>query len=457
MSDKEVNEEEILKSAERITELLKALTHPNRLKILALLSEESKDFSTLLTKTGLRKTALSNHLTQLLSVKIIIRVERGKYEITKDGQNLLLAAMNVYKESELRRDVERKLLKKRYSKGFGMKKMDKKIISEDEKVSYQPCWISYLGAVSGVLKYLGKDHDICNVGGYSGYVFALPNVSKGTTCPSGPTALAVWEEIIKATDTLGFKVQSYDENQSFPSQNGDLTPEDLERAQNLFKQVKNVIDNEDRPVVLWGLQIPEYGIVKGYTDDSYIVSTYRSLMDQPDTPLRFDSLQAPGCLHAIYFKENSPPISEEEDRKAIQRAIAFTQGTKVQDGYVAGSAAYEEWANVLDKGRSQDLLYHGNAYVAACTLEAKELSLAFLRRLADKYKGKKQAEILLQVSQEYEKVVTVLKELQQLFPFAMEGEMPEEKRMKGTQLLRSVIPYESHILSLLQQCYEVWE
>lgn len=455
MSNKEVNEEEILKSAERITELLKALTHPNRLKILALLSEESKDFSTLLTKTGLRKTALSNHLSQLLSVKIINRLERGKYQITNDGQNLLLAAMNVYKESELRRDIERKLLKKRYSKGFEMKKMDEKLISEE--VRYQPCWISYLGAISGVLKSLGKDHDACNVGGYTGYSFALPNVAKGTTCPSGPTALAVWEDIVNATNILGYKVQSYGDEKSFPSQNGDLTPEDIERAQNLFKQIKEAVDNDGRPVVLWGLHIPEYGIVKGYTDDSYIVSTYRSTINQPDTPLRFDSLQAPGCLHAIHFKEESPPISEEDDQKAIQRAISFAQGTKVLDGYVAGAAAYEEWAKVLEKGRSQDHIYHGNAYVVACTLEAKELSAAFLKRLAEKYKEKQQADLLLRASQEYEKVAAVMKEIEELFPFAMEGQMPAEKRTKAAQLLRSIIPYERQILSLLQKCNEVWE
>jgi catechol 2,3-dioxygenase-like lactoylglutathione lyase family enzyme len=43
---------------------------------------------------------------------------------------------------------------------------------------YQPCWLSYLGAVAGILKNQKHDFDIVQVGGYSGYVFLVTKNSR---------------------------------------------------------------------------------------------------------------------------------------------------------------------------------------------------------------------------------------------------------------------------------------
>ena len=120
--------------------------------------------------------------------------------------------------------------------------MEKKMVTNP--ATWDSAWISYLGAVLGVLKSIGKEESLASVGGYSGYVFALPNVLTSATCPSGPTALGedIWNLILKSTELLGFKVQSFIDMGSFPSEEGSLTDQDIKRAENLFTYVKEAID-----------------------------------------------------------------------------------------------------------------------------------------------------------------------------------------------------------------------
>ncbi len=304
-----------------------------------------------------------------------------------------------------------------------------------------------------MLKSLAKEKviDRASIGGYSGYAFALPNIMKDETCPSGPTALAIWDEIVNATSNLGFKVHSYyDIGQFFPSD--ELTDKDRERAKELFKLIKSSIDN-DKPVVLWGLDVIEYGIVKGYIGDSYIVST---VVNRTYTQVRYDNLLSPGALHAIFFDEEAPEISEDVDKETIGRAIKFSEGTLVYDDYVAGTSAYDEWAKNLESETEDDHPYHGNSYNGECNLEAKRMAQVFTKRLSEKYIGKPQAKYLNDASQMYFKVVSQMGKFQHIFPFALEGEMPREKRLEGSKILRAIKPFEMQALTLLKESYDAW-
>jgi hypothetical protein len=322
---------------------------------------------------------------------------------------------------------------------------------------YQPCWISYLGSVSGVHLALGnKEHDLVNTGGYTGYAFALPNVSKGTTCPSGPTALdQMWKEIMNGTEDLGCKIRVIGDYKPFPTKE-ELTSEDHKRAQTIFNQIKDAIDNNN-PVVLWGIPIPEYGIVNGYQGKNYMVSTFRRLHDQPDNPIAFDAIQAPGSLHAVIFEEKFHEMTNDKDRISLQRAIILAEGKLTGENHVAGSVAYEEWARVLVKGNEKDIIYHGNSYVNECTLEAKILAAEFLTRLTNKYEGESFTPSLLEASIEYKKIAELLKSFQKLFPFAFEGDISKEKRVKGAQLLRDAIPHEDRALKFLKIANADWK
>ena len=225
----------LLESPKGIAELLKSAAHPARIQVLALLLQGCHDFSELMQHTELSKTALANHLNQLRKKGLVQRVARGEYGLTVDGKELLNAASTTYKNSVRREEERREALRSRYAKGLiEGKLLSKKVISK--KVEYLPCWLSFTGAIAGSLRALGVDCDTVDVGGYSGYVFVI-NVSKGDTCPSGPTALhaEIWKQIHKGTESLGWTIEWYEYPHSYPAQEGNPTPQEIEMAKKLFE------------------------------------------------------------------------------------------------------------------------------------------------------------------------------------------------------------------------------
>ncbi len=454
----------LLDSLEVISKLLKTVSQPNRLKTLSLLVSGPKAFSYLLQETHITKTALANHMTLLIQTGLVKRIERGRYTITEDGSKLLKATVNVYNESEKRKEEERERLRKDMSRFYQteeeQQEMQEKFVSVDPR--YQPCWISYLGAIAGVLQSLGTECDIVDVGGYSGYNFIV-HVSKGTTCPSGPTAMApeTWKEIRRGTQTLGWKLDGWFDNKSFPEKESELTPEDLARAKSFFNRVKAVID-QDRPAIIWGIPVPEYGIVKGYRGDDYIVSTFRSLHLEEETkeehPIRFDALKAPGCLDLFYFTEKIEIDQTKEDRIAIERALNMTRGTKVaREHYVAGPAAYEQWASMLET--KEDIDVFGNSYLGACYHEGKDCAATFLRRMAKKYSEYPQKNGLEKASEAFQNAEKELKRFTELFPSLQSKEivMTPENRKEGAMLLREAKKHEEAAIDHLKNTLTEWK
>lgn len=351
MTDDDELREILLDSPDGIAELFKSVAHPARIRILALILAGENELSSFIRRTRLSKNALVNHLNLLIEKRLVRRVARGEYDLTVDGRDFIVSAATTYRDSIIREDERREQLRRLYSEGWtGEKRMSMKAISRE--VEYPPCWLSYTGAVAGCLRALGVECDTVDVGGRSGYAFVI-NVSKGVTCPSGPTALpsGAWSLIHEGTESLGWKMEHYYDMGSYPSEEGNPTPQDFERAKKLFEKVKREIDERGRPVVIWGLDVPEYGIVKGYQGNSYITSTYRSIAKpgEPEEPILFYDLKAPGCLDSYFFRDSVERDGHSDDREALERAIRFASADMpTHDNYVGGPAALDEWANVLE-------------------------------------------------------------------------------------------------------------
>jgi predicted transcriptional regulator YdeE/DNA-binding transcriptional ArsR family regulator len=92
----------ILETVNELSELLKTLQHPKRLEILTLLLKEEKEFGTLMTKTQLPKSALGNHLTELLDKNLIEKLDRGVYRITIDGKEFLSNIAKIFLNVKIR-------------------------------------------------------------------------------------------------------------------------------------------------------------------------------------------------------------------------------------------------------------------------------------------------------------------------------------------------------------------
>jgi len=437
--------------------LLKSAAHPARIRVLAHLMQGNCEFSDLMLYTKLSKTALANQLNHLVRMGLVQRVARGEYALTVDGRELLSAAATVYQNSKRREENRREALQSRYTKGYVERKiMSRKVIRKE--AVYPPCWLSYTGAMAGSLKALGTDCDIVDVGGYSGYAFLI-NVSKGTTCPSGPTALPsqTWRQINKATENLGWTLEHYDYPHSYPEVEGKHTAKEIEVARKMLEKIKREIDEKDRPVVLWGLVVPEYGIVNGYEGESYLTSTFRRLAKQPEDPVIFYDLKAPGCLEAFFFKNRVGPDHPGSRREAVERAVHFAEAkVPILDNYVAGPAALDEWANVLESLPEEKQNYHGNSYVAACVCEGRAISNEFLQRLAKRHPGK-HAKHLLAAAECYNRSAKLMEEFTRIFPFKFQGEMKTKERKKAAELLRQVKPLEEEAVKHMKKALKMWK
>lgn len=98
----EKSQESLLQSYNDIITILKAMGHPNRLKILILLLTEPLSFQTLLDELKLKKSALANHLTSLKDNLLIEKIQHGTYKITNDGVSFLQAIERTYTQSKSR-------------------------------------------------------------------------------------------------------------------------------------------------------------------------------------------------------------------------------------------------------------------------------------------------------------------------------------------------------------------
>ncbi len=443
----------VFESSDAIAGLLRSAANPARIKILALVLRGSGEFSDMAQATMLSKTALANHVIQLVDDGLMRRQARGRYELTPDGRELLSAAFQTYRRSTRRANQEKDLVKKGFGKAFGMAvEIDKFEITL--KAEYQPCWLSLLGALSGSLTALGAKCTTADVGGYTGYSFLI-NVSKGETCPSGPTAMHIktFQEMLDAVQSFGWRIRNFEYPHSYPSMSSGPTPEELSMVRGLFERIRKELNQKDRPVVMYGLAAPEYGIVRGYEGESYLVSTFRHLLNPgvAEEPIPYHVLNAPGCVDAIFFEKKVKVKQPKARKDALARALKFAEGrAESQKNYLSGPSALEEWARVLEEVSQGSQNYMGNSYVGACVQEGRELSSSFLKGVARKLPVA-QAKHLQRSSASYAKGARALAEFTKIFPFRFEGQMPASKRKKGAVLLRQAMAHEEKAIQYLRK------
>ncbi len=98
----ETAQQSLLQSSREITAILKAISHPNRFRILTLLLSGPQTFQTFLEELNLKKSALASHLDQLKKNALVEKMHHGTYKITNDGLSYLQALETTYAQSEAR-------------------------------------------------------------------------------------------------------------------------------------------------------------------------------------------------------------------------------------------------------------------------------------------------------------------------------------------------------------------
>jgi len=346
--------------------------------------------------------------------------------------------------------------------------LTRKLISK--MVRCPSCVLSYIGTMAGCLKTLGVDCDLVDVGGYSGYAFIV-NVTRVQTHVSGPTALPttseasegdfVWNEIIEGTESLGWAIEKYhDPGDCEVHPGAEPKPEERARMRKLFEKVKEEVDERDRPAVVWGLPVPDYGVAVGYDEDSYLVTTIYG-DGRLEAPIPYDRLQAPGKIQALFFRDRVWPKAEVIEREAVERAVRLASMTRSDRTWAMGPMAWEVWADALQSLPGiEDYWsgYGGNSYVAQCARESRHIAAEFLKRLP----ATNRSMYLRKAVECYERELGLMDSYTRIFPH--KWPIPENWRSentradleKGDEILRGIRPLEEEALMNMNKAIEEW-
>jgi hypothetical protein len=356
-------------------------------------------------------------------------------------------------------------------------------------------WVSFIGAVTGVLRARGIKCDFTSVAGMSGYAFIV-NLAE-QACPSGPTKFD-WTVLEEGTRALGLDTELVVIEHG--DESGNATP-DAELLDELFERVRQEID-AGRCCVVWGAtSAPEFAIVYGYRGNAYLVRSMRSVdagtdetlaralaPDQsPEDPVPHDELQAPGGLGAVFFGEPAEVDRDRADRQAVTRAVQLLGGkhtcfepglaqffgepaevdrdradrqavtravqllggkhTCFEPGLAHGVEAFGVWADAIEQGKVEPF---GNSYNVHCYWELQLLAGAFCRRL-----GKRRTGATVQFGQAAEvfgKSSDNLERLKEFFPFPKGGDLAGPATRQGAaRLLRECGKANAAALAALEQ------
>jgi len=319
-------------------------------------------------------------------------------------------------------------------------------------------WVSWIGAVTSVLRAMGIAKDFTDVGGMSGYAFIV-NIHP-ELCPSGPTAFD-WGMLIEGTQALGLEIELVGESH-------DEWSDDEALMANLFEQVRQEVD-EGRPSVVWGAtSAPEFAIVYGYRAESYLVRSFRSTIgktrgacaqplgpdESPEEPVPYNELKAPGCVAAFFFRDRLETDPTKAERGAISRAVQLLRDRHpcFDPDYLHGTHAFTAWADSLKQGKAQPF---GNAYNTGCYWELQMLAAGFCRRVASRYP--KASEALNQAAMALGRSFKNLEQLKTLFPFPDGGDLKNRANIQqAVELLQECAGHNGRAVQALELALGLW-
>lgn len=299
--------------------------------------------------------------------------------------------------------------------------------------------MSIVGCIKGCLNYKQSPISMPWLYGGSGFAFSI-NIAK-QLCPSGPTA---WrhDSCMPLLSNLGVKSQML---LAFDDQ-----PDYQQRQVEAQKIIVSALDN-GTPSVAWSMSIPEYYVICGYDDSQYF-------FDGPNKGtgvLPFEKLgktEVP-LIHLLTIDTKTP----ESDAKIVKEALEFALLESANpasmhwhnQGYAGGLAAYDLWAQELEKG---DILGTGAQYNAQCWAETRKNALLFLDEAMHRLPALKRE--LENAAVEYGIVENSLSQVAALFPFFQfdPNHVKEKDRIeKAIQSLRKAKDAEARGIEILKE------
>jgi hypothetical protein len=314
------------------------------------------------------------------------------------------------------------------------------------QLQYCPSWLTWVASTTSCLRALGLDVDTVEVAGQTGYAFHL-SVARGL-CPSGPTAFD-WGSLLRGVWRLG-RATTVFQGTCFGR------PEESEIAREQFWAAFEMAGRETdagRPVVIWGAYAPEFAAAVECTDDAYVVKSFRDCTGEPQPPIAYDALEAPGGPYCLAFPSASPPVDQPAaDRSALIQAVGRCRTPSDDASYAVGPAAYDRWIEELTARRADA---GGNAYNAQCYAEGRSLAAQFLGRVAER--NPDLAAGLAAPVDRFREAASAMARVAELFPFPGSWGRPVEEEATirdAVEALHEAREAESHAVAGLASATE---
>ncbi len=429
----------VFESAEEITTLLKSLTHPKRLQILALMSEGSCSLSDLLERLELQKSALSNYLNTLVENNLVEKIERGLYRITADGEDLLERVAISYFDIKIREKDRLLKLQEMLKSYTDVETEELDMESKEQPVIYVPksmnlikgikklAWatdkeIPFYGCIERVMEHFKEPYDYNDLMGLSGVAFKLfVNKEKWDFRSQMGSHEHFKDQLLKS---IGYALISFQ-----------LEDDSVEAREKMVNKIREEID-QSRPMLAFDLITPEdWGLIVGYVDDKLLVRTYN---ENPNKTLKkyWESIgwiqKDQGTIDDYYIGDNFPseilmfrkssPIVDETDtlRDALEFSVETMQTPEITSGsevYVNGIQAYDKWIELLEneeyfENLSEEELklhIHKNAWIYGVLFDSRLAAMQFTKKIMSKFVDKER-KALLEVSHIYEANIQFMKE-----------------------------------------------
>ena len=268
---------------------------------------------------------------------------------------------------------------------------------------FERCWLSAVGAITGLVKFLGSNVDDTWVAGLSG--FAFRNCVEDEVLPGSLNSNFIWFDTFQSSfDRLGFVVEIIfsNNNQLLFDSYGDY----------FWEKIVSSIDN-NLPVLVW--ESFEFGLVKGIDKQaqtwlcdgvSGIVTRQKIQLGKGDVPVMFG-----------VFPIKQINVDKIEAVKMALRTIVGI-GFLSKPPYpserhpVLGVEAYKKWIDEFSKSFN----VFGNAYLIQVLTEARREASLFLAKAAELFSGVP-SNMLLRASERFAQVFTKLKMIRDDFPF----------------------------------------
>lgn len=288
-------------------------------------------------------------------------------------------------------------------------------------IEWKSGWLTWVSSTTMCLNALGLKCDMTDVAGYSGYAFALA-VNEGL-CASGPTFLD-WNKLASGLCALGRTTITFISMDCYSEGNQNKLTK--AHAKTVFDLASEEI-NAGRPCVVWGLGVPEFGVVRGIEDEEYLCVKGGPTPDR----IRWDEIDAPGGPYILAFPT---PRSENSDwnmeRESIRCAVMMLNRLDYTPKMQCGLNAYDFWCEQLDE---ENAIMWSNSYNAQCWSETRHFAAEFIGRIA---KNNSEINPLKEAHNYFLAIAEQMKEISEMFPFTMKFE--KEKIIDRETITRAI-------------------